>query len=322
MMAPISSIIIPTYGRPALAAAAAASALAQRLEEGAFEVIVVDDGGQDGTREALEALGDPRLRYHWIEHAGPAAARNAGAELAQAPLLAFLDSDTLAQPGWLAAGLRRLAAEPGLFGVEGRVEPDSDREATPFTEAVSNLQGGRWLSCNLFVRRQAFLGLGGFDERFTEPCREDSEFAFRVLESGQAFGFEPAAVVRHPVREVAPSRAFHHAREGRFEALIERRHPRAYRRHFKALDGRAWPLWQWGHLAALPLLWLAPSVALASLAAGFSLTLYAACRRRRVRGADLLKLTWPSLAAPYARFAWVLWGYWRYPASPDKKLVK
>lgn len=316
------AVVIPTYGRPALAAAAAASALAQNLPQGAFEVIVVDDGGQDATREALEALGDPRLRYQWIAHAGPATARNAGAKLSRAPILAFLDSDTLAQPGWLAAGLQRLAAEPGLFGVEGLVEPDSAREATPFTEAVSNLTGGRWLSCNLFVRREAFLQLGGFDERFTEPCREDSEFAFRVLQSGQAFAFEPAAAVSHPVREVAPARAFHHAREGRFEALIERRHPGAYRRHFKAMDGRWWPLWQWGHLAALPLFCFRPAWALASLAAGFSVTLYAACRHRRVQATDLLKLLWPSLVAPYARFAWVLWGYWRYPASPDKKLVK
>jgi glycosyltransferase involved in cell wall biosynthesis len=318
MSAPAVSVIIPTYGRPALAAAAAASALAQRLDGAAFEVIVVDDGGQDGTAAALAAIGDARLRCHWIEHAGPAAARNAGARLAQSAVLAFLDSDCLAQPGWLAAGLARLAADPALFGVEGRVEPAQSGEATPFTEAVTNLAGGRWLTCDLFVRREAFLALGGFDERFTEPCREDSEFAFRAQAAGLSFAFEPAARVLHPVREVSPWRAFHHAREGRFEALIERTHPAAYRRHFKALDGRWMPLWQLGHLMAPLLVWPAPALALAALGASWALTIYAACRRRRVRGTDLFRLAVPALLAPYARAAWVAWGYWRYPASPDK----
>lgn len=312
------SVIIPTYGRPALACAAALSALSQDLPGAGFEVIVVDDGGQDGTAAALKALGDPRLRCQWIEHAGPAAARNAGARLAQGAVLAFLDSDCLAQPGWLAAGLARLNADPALFGVEGRVEPAQAAEATPFTEAVTNLNGGRWLTCDLFVRREGFQALGGFDERFTEPCREDSEFAFRAQAAGLAFAFEPAALVQHPVREVAPARAYHHAREGRFEALLERAHPAAYRRHFKALDGRWMPLWQLGHLAAPLLAWPAPALALALLGASWALTVYAACRKRRVRPADLLRLALPALLAPYLRAAWVAWGYWRYPASPDK----
>lgn len=317
------SVIIPTYGRPALACAAAQSALAQALPNSqGFEVIVVDDGGQDGTREALSALGDPRLRCLWVEHGGPAAARNAGARLAQAPLLAFLDSDTLAQPGWLAAGVGALAADADLFGVEGQVLPDRERPLTPFSEAVTNLRGGRWLSCNLFVRRDEFLALGGFDERFTEPCREDSEFAFRSLAAGKRWIFEPTAVVKHPVRQVPARRAFHHAREGRFEALIERRHPQAYRRHFKALDGRWMPLWQLGHLAAPALFFLSPILALGALGASVAVTLYAACRHRQVRLGELLRSLGPAIFAPYLRFFWVLWGYGRYPASPDKTIVK
>lgn len=318
MSSPAVSVVIPTYGRPALASAAARSALAQELE-GGLEVVVVDDGGHDGTCQALATLGDSRLRCLEIAHAGPATARNAGAREARGAVLAFLDSDTRAQPGWLAAGLARLAAEPDLFGVEGKVEPDREGPWTPFSEAVTNLQGGRWLSCNLFVRRQAFLDLGGFDERFTEPCREDSEFAFRAQAAGHRFAFEPAAVVVHPVREVSPSRAFHHAREGRFEALIERAHPQAYRRHFKALDGRWMPAWQGAHLAVPLLLAWRPILALLALGLGTGLNLYAACRRRRWDLGDLMRLLPAAVLAPYGRFFWVLYGYARYPRSPDEK---
>lgn len=311
------SVVIPTFGRAALACAAARSALEQDLTEG-LEVLVVDDGGEDGTGAALAALGDPRLRCLRIEHAGPAAARNAGARAAGAPVLAFLDSDTLARPGWLAAGLARLRAEPGLFGVEGRVEPAAAGELTPFSEQVSNLQGGRWLSCNLFVRRQAFLELGGFDERFTEPCREDSEFAFRAQGAGLRIAFEPSAVVVHPVRRVGAGRWLHHAREGRFEALIERRHPQAYRRHFKLLDGRQLPLYQLPQLLAPLALPLGLAPAAACLLLGLAASLYAACRGRRLAGGDLLRLLPPLLLVPYLRLGWVLWGYWRYPRSPDR----
>jgi GT2 family glycosyltransferase len=315
-----AAVVIPTFGRPGLARAAALSALAQ---DGDFDVHVVDDGGQDGTRAALEALNDSRLHYHWMEHAGPAAARNFGAnQAADAGVLAFLDSDTLAQPGWLAAGLRHLEENPGLFGVEGKVLPDVERAATPFTEAVVNPHGGRWLTCNLFVRRDAFMALGGFDERFTEPCREDSEFAFRAQEAGHRFEFEPAALVLHPVREVRASRAFHHAREGRFEALIERRHPAAYRRHFKWLDGRQAPVYYGAHVLALLLVFFHPFQALGLWCLGAGAVLYAWTRKRRARWTDFLKLLPAALFAPYARLGWVAFGYLKYPASPDKSAVK
>jgi glycosyltransferase involved in cell wall biosynthesis len=316
MTSPAVSVVIPTFGRPALACAAARSALAQALDA-PFEVIVVDDGGQDGTREALEALGDARLRYLWIEHAGPAAARNAGVKAAEAPLIAFLDSDTVAQPGWLQAGFQRLREETGLFGVEGRVERDAQYPPTPFTEAVENLNGGRWLTCNLFVRKDGFAALGGFDERFSEPCREDSEFAFRARAAGQQLAFVPAALVRHPAREVTPGRQYHHAREGRFEALIERQHPQAYRQSFKWLDGRQAPAYYWAHYAALFLLPFSLKLSAAVLGLGVIAVLYAWCRKRNVRPLDPLRLLVPALLAPYLRLFWVAWGYERYPGAPD-----
>ena len=234
---PAISVVIPTYGRPALVLKALQSVLAQAFD-GSFDVHVVDDGGQDDTGAALKALDDPRVHYHWINHGGPAAARNHGVGQSRAPLIAFLDSDTLAQPGWLQAGYDALKAQPALLGIEGRVERAQQYPATPFHRSgrKSSLAGAGSPAMSS-IRRDGFLALGGFDQRFTEPCREDSEFAFRAEEAGQRMGFAPQALVRHPVREVGPWRQIHHAREGRFEALIERQHPQAYRRHFKWLDG-------------------------------------------------------------------------------------
>src|SRR5258708_1706620 len=95
------SVIIPTYNRREMVAEAIQSVLAQR--DATFELIVVDDGSTDGTFEALRLFDGVKLER--TERRGPAAARNRGVELAEAPLIAFLDSDDLWMPGKLCGQL-------------------------------------------------------------------------------------------------------------------------------------------------------------------------------------------------------------------------
>jgi hypothetical protein len=317
------SVVIPTYGRPDLVQAAVESVWTQKLPRGlVFEIIVVDDGGTDGTGEAVNRLArklraGERLRYLWIPHSGPAAARNAGAKSAKGEVLAFFDSDTLAQEGWLSAGIDRLEKEPEVFFVEGRVEPLYQREASPFAEAVENLGGGRWLTCNLFVRRNEFLRLGGFDERFKRPVREDSEFAFRALEAGKRCAFVPEARVLHPVREGNPARLIGHCREGLYEALIQKGHPRSYREKFKWWDGRQVPVYYFAHYAALFLLVFRPMLALGTLALGCAGLISVWCRKRSWNAGHLAKLLLPSLVIPFLRVFYVVRGYLAFPESPE-----
>src|SRR5512136_96831 len=93
-MTPAVSVIIPTYNRCAMVREAIDSVLANRGVE--FELIVVDDGSTDNTRNL--ARSDARFIYERTENHGVAAARNRGVELARAPLVAFLDSDDLWMP--------------------------------------------------------------------------------------------------------------------------------------------------------------------------------------------------------------------------------
>jgi glycosyltransferase involved in cell wall biosynthesis len=279
------------------------------------EILVVDDGGKDETRQRLRGIKG--ARYIWQDHAGPAAARNRGAKEARGEILAFLDSDTQAAPGWLEAGTRRLAADSALFGVEGKVLPESEGPASPFSEQVENRKGGRWLTCNLFVRRAAFLELGGFDERFKRPVREDSEFAFRALEAGKIFAFEERALVRHPVRAIGASRYFFHAQEGQYESLLRSLHPRSYRLYFKWWDGRAFPAYYAPHFAALFLACIDWRLALLSWGLGTLLVLYAWCRKRQIRASDPWRLLLPALFVPWCRLLWVTKGYLAYPHAPE-----
>jgi glycosyltransferase involved in cell wall biosynthesis len=91
-MPPIVSVIIPAYNRSFTIARAVESALAQTFQD--LEVIVVDDGSSDTTRNIVQSIPDDRLRL--ICHAtnlGAAAARNTGMKASQAKYIAWLDSD-------------------------------------------------------------------------------------------------------------------------------------------------------------------------------------------------------------------------------------
>ena len=90
-MAPRFSIVIPTYNRSSSVLDTLRSCLEQTYSD--LEIVVVDDGSTDDTRDVLAAIDDPRLVVVHQENAGPAAARNHGMRKATGEYIAFLDSD-------------------------------------------------------------------------------------------------------------------------------------------------------------------------------------------------------------------------------------
>jgi len=103
------SVIIPTYNRAVRCKAAVESVLVQT--HGNVEVIVIDDGSKDNTREVIRGL-DKRVIYICQANAGVSAARNTGLEAATGNYIAFLDSDDSWLPWKLEAQLRVLQAFP------------------------------------------------------------------------------------------------------------------------------------------------------------------------------------------------------------------
>jgi glycosyltransferase involved in cell wall biosynthesis len=107
---PEVSVVLPTYNRLPLLCRAVASVIGQTFSD--WELIVVNDGSTDDTREYLEAIDDPRVRPLSLEHRGITSARNAGLRLARGEWVAFHDSDDLWLPEKLEWQLRRVAAQP------------------------------------------------------------------------------------------------------------------------------------------------------------------------------------------------------------------
>jgi glycosyltransferase involved in cell wall biosynthesis len=102
MSAPAFSVVIPAYNSAATIEITVASVLAQKRAD--LELIVVDDGSTDDTRDRIAAVAerDPRVSLFAQANQGTAAARNAGIARANGPLISFIDHDDLWLPGYLA----------------------------------------------------------------------------------------------------------------------------------------------------------------------------------------------------------------------------
>jgi glycosyltransferase involved in cell wall biosynthesis len=182
---PRVSVIIPTYNRRAMALEAAASVLAQTSRD--FELIVVDDGSDDGSAAALAAL-DGRLRLlRHPERRGVSAARNTGMAAAQGEWLAFLDSDDLWWPEKLAQQLDYIAGRPEALICQ--TDEIWVRRGVRVNKPQSHRKAGGWIfqqslkrcmvspSAAMLHRRLAEAH-GGFDESL--PGAEDYDLWLRL----------------------------------------------------------------------------------------------------------------------------------------------
>jgi glycosyltransferase involved in cell wall biosynthesis len=197
LAAPAISVIVPAYESAATLGRALAAIADQELDED-FEVIVVDDGSADGTAAIAEQAGVRVLRQ---QHEGPGPARSRGAAEARAERLAFTDADCFPSGGWLAAGL---AALEGADLVQGAVEPDPEASLRPLDRSVwVERETGLYESANLFVRRDLFERLGGFEDWLGpvigKPLAEDVWLGWRARRDGARTAFAPDAVVHHAV---------------------------------------------------------------------------------------------------------------------------
>jgi hypothetical protein len=112
---PLVSVITPLYNKAPYIVRSLESVAAQTITD--LEVIVVDDGSTDGGAQLAEAIADSRFRLLRQANAGPGAARNRGLREAQAPFVAFIDSDDCWLPQFLEQNLQLLKRHPGAAAV-------------------------------------------------------------------------------------------------------------------------------------------------------------------------------------------------------------
>jgi glycosyltransferase involved in cell wall biosynthesis len=168
---PTVSVVVASYNYARYLPQALDSVLAQTRDD--WEVLVVDDGSTDNTREVVRPyLADDRFRYLHQDNAGQAAAKNRGATEARGELVAFLDADDV----WLPSKLDRqipLFADPGVGVVYAkRLLLDAQGRESPFVhpplyrgEVAGQIFMDNFLCFSSTVVRRGLLELhGGFDE--------------------------------------------------------------------------------------------------------------------------------------------------------------
>jgi glycosyltransferase involved in cell wall biosynthesis len=160
--APLISIMTTVYNGAPYLAEAIESVLGQTYRP--VELIVVDDGSDDGSREIAEAYVPP-LRYVYHARRGMGASRNRAAELANGQYLAYLDADDRLTPNALEKEAAALAAHPEVDVVFGHVRefvsPELDATARAGLRPASERLPGR-LPTTMLIRRDAFFRVGLF----------------------------------------------------------------------------------------------------------------------------------------------------------------
>ena len=203
-MNPLVTVIIPTWNRREFLAESLESALSQTVCH--LEVLVIDDGSDDGTAEFVHARSHPAIHYFGFPHSGRVSKlRNFGIETARGEYIAFLDSDDLWTPQTLESLLCGLQAHPNAgfaycgfrtFDVAGNSKIHVYRTGEGPQRSVQNVFSGMLAGAmgpypsGLLMRRSAVERIGPLDE---ELMLGEYEFICRL-----AYEF-PAVIVHEPL---------------------------------------------------------------------------------------------------------------------------
>ncbi|MDI9556513.1 MAG: glycosyltransferase [Pseudomonadota bacterium] len=208
---PLISVIIPTFNRAELLRLSLRSLTRQSLPKQDFEVIVIDDGSSDHTRQVCRELEKSlRLRYFSQANAGISTAKNLGVFTAQAPILFFFDDDDVADRNLLKEHLRSHREHPEEYAaVLGYTTWDASLEVTPvmhyvmdvgqFLFAYKLLRDGQELDFTYFwggrssCKRSLLVRHGVFRQQFRFGS-EDIELGWRLSKFGFKVFFNRRAV--------------------------------------------------------------------------------------------------------------------------------
>jgi len=187
-----ASVLMTVYNCQNYVKTAVASALAQAA--GDFEVVVIDDGSTDLTRQILDGFDDPRLKIVHSERLGRSRALNFGIETCASPYIAILDADDVALPHRLHEQITYLDAHADVALVGSRYRPFIDQDGKSIGEDVFPLEFCeiadelRQFKCPLFhssvmFRREGIRDAGGYDESLAS--NEDWDLYVRLALSAR-----------------------------------------------------------------------------------------------------------------------------------------
>lgn len=211
------SVVVCTHNNAPYLRKALASLVVQDMPEDEYEIVVVDNASTDGTAEA--AAGFPQARCVHEDRLGLSIARNRGIRAARGPVVAFMDDDAEADPGWVRALLACYEGRDDVWAAGGKALPiwggpvpewltethHRSLSLIDLGEAVRPLSWPeRVIGVNCSFRKAVFREFGLFDEclgRIGQALlgHEDTEIQQRIHRAGRLVVYTPHAVVNHHV---------------------------------------------------------------------------------------------------------------------------
>lgn len=253
MDAPLVTVVVPTRGRAAYLEVTLDSLVRQRARV-AHELIVVDDGSEDATPSVAERFGVRLIRHGARRSLN--AARNTGVREARADLIAFVDDDVLAPPGWLDAladGAARFPDAEAFGGpirarLEGNAPRACGREDPPITTldlGSEDVDAEMVWGANFAVRRAAVERIGEFDESLDRGHGDEEDWLLRLRAAGGRIVYLADAGLDHRrsasdsgLRSLA--RAAYHRGRGARSSDSRRGDAPALGRELRVLAGCGW----------------------------------------------------------------------------------
>jgi mycofactocin system glycosyltransferase len=231
---PMVSVIIPVRNREKDLAHCLRSLCNLRYPAHRLEIIVVDDASSDGTLQVVAKFPVKTLAVKKRRQAP--GCRNLAARQAKGEILAFIDSDCVADPSWLN-DLLPAFRDPAVGAVGGLVDAYFEQKGLDRYEKVkSSLQVSTWHkrssekerhfyvpSCNLLIRRALFRELGGFRQDL--HVGEDVDLCWRLQKLGKAVEYKPVGKVYHKHRNQLWPFCRRRFQYGTSEPVLQQLHP-------------------------------------------------------------------------------------------------
>jgi serine acetyltransferase/GT2 family glycosyltransferase len=235
------SVVIATFNRQELLRRLLEQLDAQTIAPAHYEVIAVDDGSKEDTRETLRTpplVTRYALRVERQSNAGAAVARQRGVDLASGRIIVVVDDDMQVAPDFLEKHLAKHTDDNTV--VLGRLRPDAKladmplferfyarvlaQKAEAFAAGKAEVRGHDVYTGNVSFPRKLFLEAGGFDAQFR--ALEDEELGIRLEKAGARFAFANEAESIHGSDWTSMKRWMERAhRDGVYQAKVSRKHP-------------------------------------------------------------------------------------------------
>lgn len=215
-----------------------------RLNYPKYEVIVVDDGCEDGTYDIVKKHNVQCVR---VPNGGLSRARNLGIEASRGEVVAFIDSDAYADPDWLYFMVCALD-EHGASAVGGpNLSPPKDgfiaqcvdeSPGNPTCVLVDNERAEHIPGCNMAFRKEMFSAVGMFDAQH-RAAGDDVDVCWRALVADRKIVYHPSALVWHHRRPTIKAYLRQQMGYGFAEAHLQRRYPGRF-------NFFGYPVWEGG----------------------------------------------------------------------------